>query len=49
LWAEEWEDDTEETDFAIQLRYVVQLGWKAYFREELEKVKEQNSGQKMQT
>jgi 26 proteasome complex subunit DSS1 len=20
LWAEEWEDDTEETDFAIQLR-----------------------------
>ena len=21
LWSEEWEDDTEETDFAIQLRY----------------------------
>ena len=20
LWSEEWEDDTEETDFAIQLR-----------------------------
>lgn len=21
LWAEEWEDETEETDFAIQLKY----------------------------
>jgi 26 proteasome complex subunit DSS1 len=21
LWAEEWEDDTEETDFAVQLKY----------------------------
>jgi len=23
LWSEEWEDDTEETDFAVQLRYTI--------------------------
>ena len=21
LWAEEWEDETQETDFALQLKY----------------------------
>jgi len=22
LWAEEWEDETEETDFSVQLKYL---------------------------
>jgi len=48
LWAEEWEDETEETDFAVQLKYFQDFVVELIIRQELEKVKNQNS-QKMQT
>jgi hypothetical protein len=52
LWAEEWEDETEETDFSVQLKYyllfTIEHELICVFRQELEKVKVQNS-QKMQT
>jgi hypothetical protein len=49
LWSEEWEDETEETDFAVQLKYSFQPSlMRLICRAELDKVKEQNS-QKMQT
>ena len=51
LWAEEWEDETEETDFSVQLKYLpltIEYELICVFRQELEKVKVQN-GQKMQT
>jgi hypothetical protein len=48
LWAEEWEDEPEETEFAVQLKYFHVVHSELTNREELEKVKNQNS-QKMQT